>query len=428
MGNIAIQVEKLSKLYRLGQVGTGTLNHDFQRWWAQARGKEDPFAKIGQLNDRTQKAQSDYMWALKDLNFDVRKGEVLGIIGANGAGKSTLLKILSKITSPTSGFAITFGRIASLLEVGTGFHPEMTGRENIFLNGAILGMRRHEIVQKFDAIVDFAGVEAYIDTPVKRYSSGMYVRLAFAVAAYLEPEILIVDEILAVGDAEFQRKCIGRMKDVSINEGRTVLFVSHNMAAVKNLCDRVMLLMDGQIESTADTDIDKVIRKYYETQIKGKDIRNLSSLVDRGGNGEAHIMSLEMMNSNNDYHYIESGSQIGFSISYGSMHTNLRGRVLLSINTMNGECILFLDSHMDPEFPLTLNKTGSIEVYVSGDFTLPIGKYFVNVAFQANGIIADHIQGVLQFEVVDGLFFESGKIPLGKSLCLVKHKWTYVGK
>jgi lipopolysaccharide transport system ATP-binding protein len=253
MSDIAIKVENLSKLYQLGEVGTGTISHDLNRWWAKVRGKEDPYAKVGRPNDRTKKGDSDFVWALKDINFEVKLGEVLGIIGRNGAGKSTLLKILSKITSPTTGRVYTKGKIASLLEVGTGFHPEMTGRENIYLNGAILGMRKWEIDKKFDEIVDFAGVEAYIDTPVKRYSSGMYVRLAFAVAAFLEPEILIVDEVLAVGDAEFQKKCLGRMKDVSVNDGRTVLFVSHNMEAVSVLTSSVVFLHQGQISFDGNT-------------------------------------------------------------------------------------------------------------------------------------------------------------------------------
>lgn len=247
MSNLAIKLENISKLYRLGQVGTGTLQQDIKRWWWKMRGKGDPFAKIGEVNDRASKGSSDYVWALKDVNFEVEKGEVLGIIGRNGAGKSTLLKILSKTTSPTSGSIKINGRIASLLEVGTGFHPELTGRENIYLNGAILGMTKREIRSKFDEIVDFSGVERYIDTPVKRYSSGMYVRLAFAVAAHLEPEILIVDEVLAVGDAEFQKKCLGKMKDVSVNDGRTVLFVSHNMAAIKSLCNEGIVMEHGTI-------------------------------------------------------------------------------------------------------------------------------------------------------------------------------------
>ena len=246
--NLAIKAENISKQYRLGEVGTGTLSHDLNRFWAKLRGKDDPFLKIGDSNDRSTKADSDYVWSLKDINFEIEKGDAVGIIGRNGAGKSTLLKLLSRVTKPTTGHFEVQGRIASLLEVGTGFNPEMTGRENIFLNGAILGMRRHEIKKKFDEIVDFAGVERYIDTPVKRYSSGMYVRLAFAVAAHLESEILIVDEVLAVGDAEFQKKCLGKMGDVSKGEGRTVLFVSHNITAVKELCNTGILLKNGLID------------------------------------------------------------------------------------------------------------------------------------------------------------------------------------
>lgn len=245
MKRIAIQAENISKQYRLGEVGTGTLSHDLNRFWAKVRGKEDPYLKIGETNDRTSKGSSDYVWSLRDINFEIEQGDAVGIIGRNGAGKSTLLKLLSKVTKPTTGSFKVNGRIASLLEVGTGFNPEMTGRENIYLNGAILGMRRAEITRKFDEIVAFSGVERYIDTPVKRYSSGMYVRLAFAVAAHLESEILIVDEVLAVGDAEFQKKCLGKMGEVSKGEGRTVLFVTHNMASVKSLCNKGIFLENG---------------------------------------------------------------------------------------------------------------------------------------------------------------------------------------
>src|ERR1700744_5192058 len=243
----AIKVENLSKAYQLGDFGTGTISRDLERFWARMRGKEDPFLKIGELNDRSTKGESDIVWSLKDLDFEIEQGDAVGIIGRNGAGKSTLLKILSRITSPTTGTVKVKGRIASLLEVGTGFHPELTGRENIFLNGAILGMRKAEIKRKFDEIVDFSGVERYVDTPVKRYSSGMYVRLAFGVAAHLKSEILVVDEVLAVGDAEFQKKCLGKMSDVSKGEGRTVLFVSHNMAAVDQLCTKGIVLNNGTL-------------------------------------------------------------------------------------------------------------------------------------------------------------------------------------
>ena len=245
--SISIQVKNLSKAYQLGQIGTGTISRDLERWVARVRGKEDPYLKIGETNDRSTKGTSDIVWSLKDINFNINQGDAVGIIGRNGAGKSTLLKLLSRVTAPTTGNIKVKGRIASLLEVGTGFHPELSGRENIFLNGAILGMRKREIAAKFDEIVDFAGVERYVDTPVKRYSSGMYVRLAFAVAAHLESEILIVDEVLAVGDAEFQKKCLGKMGEVSAGEGRTVLFVSHNMASVKQLCKNGIVLDKGSI-------------------------------------------------------------------------------------------------------------------------------------------------------------------------------------
>jgi lipopolysaccharide transport system ATP-binding protein len=245
--SIAIKAENLSKAYQIGQFSTGTISRDIERWWAIKRGKEDPFLKIGETNDRSKLGTSDIVWSLKDLNFEINQGDAVGIIGKNGAGKSTLLKILSKVTNPTLGLVKIKGRISSLLEVGTGFHPELTGRENIFLNGAILGMRRHEIIRKFDEIVEFSGVERYIDTPVKRYSSGMYVRLAFAVAAHLESEILIVDEVLAVGDAEFQKKCIGKLEEIGSGLGKTVIFVSHNLGMVSQLCKKGIHLHNGEL-------------------------------------------------------------------------------------------------------------------------------------------------------------------------------------
>jgi lipopolysaccharide transport system ATP-binding protein len=278
MSDVVIKVENLGKQYRLGQVGTGTLSQDLNRWWYKVRGKNDPYLKVGDVNDRSVKAESDYVWALQDINFEVKRGEVLGIIGRNGAGKSTLLKILSRVTGPTVGDVKIKGRIASLLEVGTGFNPDLTGRENIFLNGAILGMTKEEIRKKFDEIVDFSGVERYIDTPVKRYSSGMYVRLAFAVAAHLDPEILILDEVLAVGDAEFQKKCLGRMKDASEKEGRTVLFVSHNMQAVSAICQRGIILQHGRIHTNDEIG---VCMTNYFNMTKQFNFNNGSSLKDR---------------------------------------------------------------------------------------------------------------------------------------------------
>lgn len=269
----AIKVENLSKVYQLGEIGTGTLSRDLERYWARMLGKEDPFLKIGEVNDQSTKSKTDIVWSLKDINFEVEQGDAVGIIGRNGAGKSTLLKILSRVTSPTTGSVKIKGRIASLLEVGTGFHPELSGRENVYLNGAILGMRKAEIKRKFDEILDFAGVERYVDTPVKRYSSGMYVRLAFAVAAHLESEILIVDEVLAVGDAEFQKKCLGKMNEVSKGEGRTVLFVSHNMGSVRRLCNNAFLMDNGNIilQASAEKIINYYNSKGLETKL-GDDI------------------------------------------------------------------------------------------------------------------------------------------------------------
>lgn len=266
----AIQISNLSKIYRLGEMGTGTMSRDLERWFKmRIRGQEDPYLKIGESNDRSKKGESDLVYSLKDINFEVKQGDALGIIGKNGAGKSTLLKILSQVTSPTTGRIDIKGRIASLLEVGTGFHPELTGRENIYLNGAILGMRKREITRKLDEIIEFSGVERYIDTPVKRYSSGMYVRLAFAVAAHLESEILIVDEVLAVGDAEFQKKCLGKMGAISKGEGRTVLFVSHNMGAVQSLCTSGILLYNGMVEKMGSAN--EVVQYYFSMGINNKE-------------------------------------------------------------------------------------------------------------------------------------------------------------
>jgi lipopolysaccharide transport system ATP-binding protein len=261
---VVLQTEHLSKEYRLGVIGHGALVKDLQSWWARFRGRPDPNALVC-LDPLSRFSSGDRIWALRDVNFRITGGEAVGIIGKNGAGKSTLLKIIARVTSPTKGTVKAKGRIASLLEVGTGFHPELTGRENVHLNGAILGMNLTEINRKFDQIVDFAGVDEFIDTPVKRYSSGMYVRLAFAVAAHLEPEILIVDEVLAVGDAEFQRKCLGKMNELSSNEGRTILFVSHNMTAIRNLCKRTLLIEDGAVRLDGITPA--VIDHYVEQQI-----------------------------------------------------------------------------------------------------------------------------------------------------------------
>ena len=326
MSNTVIEFNNVGKQYILGTIGTGTLSQDLNRWWANIRGKEDPYLKIGETNDRTQKGDSRFVWALRDINFKVEQGDVVGIIGKNGAGKSTLLKILSRVTSPTTGDIKIKGRIASLLEVGTGFHPEMTGRENIFMNGSIMGMTKAEIKSKFDEIVDFAGVAKYVDTPVKRYSSGMMVRLGFAIAAHLEPEILVVDEVLAVGDAEFQKKAIGKMQDVSKGEGRTVLFVSHNMAAVRSLCTRGILLNNGIVSYTGN--INNTITEYLnkrETNDSNKIIDYITELksgikiFDIKINGSQH--STSTIKSNQKYIAISIDGSTDNEFDYDLMLT-----------------------------------------------------------------------------------------------------------
>lgn len=290
MSEVVIRVEGLSKKYQLGTIGTGTLSRDLNQLWAKLRGKENPYSH---LESESRNFQKDDFWALNDINFDVKHGDVLGIIGKNGAGKSTLLKILSRVTTPTQGEIKIKGRIASLLEVGTGFHPELTGRENIFLNGAILGMNKNEISRKLDEIIAFSGVERHIDTPVKRYSSGMNVRLAFAVAAHLEPEILIVDEVLAVGDAEFQKKCLGKMKDAS-GEGRTILFVSHNMGALQALCHRGILLHSGKL--IFDGSVGQAIDAYSQLTFSPSRAEMKSDPTDIGHDlREARIVSVRIV-------------------------------------------------------------------------------------------------------------------------------------
>ena len=378
-----IKVENLYKQYRLGQVSTGSIAHDLNRWWHTVRGKEDPYEKITGVNNREDSGSNDYVWALQDINFSVKQGEVLGIIGRNGAGKSTLLKILSKVTSPTKGNIKVKGRIASLLEVGTGFHPELTGRENIFLNGAILGMTKSEIRSKFDEIVAFSGVEKYIDTPVKRYSSGMYVRLAFAVAAHLEPEILIVDEVLAVGDAEFQKKCLGKMKDVS-GEGRTVLFVSHNMEAVKGLCQRAVFLEHGKVVKNHITQ--NVIDFYLQNN---RDIK-LSQKFEYSnapGNEFAKLKSVSLKPKRDDGKpIITVKSELELELEYWNELNQVATNLSLHLNSFTGECVFAAITQIPVPIlqkgvqrakcfiPKDLLNTGfySISIYVVKDSSIPI--------------------------------------------------------
>jgi lipopolysaccharide transport system ATP-binding protein len=376
MSDIAIKVEGLGKQYRLGEIGTGTISHDLNRWWARLRGKEDPFAKVGEANDRTKKGSSDYVWSVRDVDFEVKKGEVLGIVGRNGAGKSTLLKILSKVTAPTTGTIKVRGRIASLLEVGTGFHPELTGRENIFLNGAILGMTKTEIRSKFDEIVDFSGVERYIDTPVKRYSSGMYVRLAFAVAAFLEPEILIVDEVLAVGDAEFQKKCMGRMKDVSVNDGRTVLFVSHNMAAIQKLCTAGLLMRNGRVV-IAD-EINNVVDKYLESGYANSGFVEYKPNL----NNRASVLKVEVIDENGESAYeVPIGRKWIVRVTF-QVNESIRSLVS-SIGIVNPSDVAICTSWQQPmDFTSGVYYTD----FKQNDVQFAAGRYRVFVALTVGGV------------------------------------------
>lgn len=407
MSNIAIKAENLSKAYQLGEIGTGTISRDLERWYAKIRGKEDPFLRIGETNDRSTKGVSNIVWSLKDLNFEIQEGDAVGIIGRNGAGKSTLLKILSKVTGPTTGKISGKGRIASLLEVGTGFHPELSGRENIYLNGAILGMRKHEIKRKFDEIVDFAGVERYIDTPVKRYSSGMYVRLAFAVAAHLESEILIVDEVLAVGDAEFQKKCLGKMGEVSKGEGRTVLFVSHNMSSISSLCKKAMLLENGQNILFDRSDV--VIKQYH---LKSSLISNLSinDRKDRIGNGAIKFSDISINNQNfsKDGHveitlHIENNLERVLNLSIAPI------RVDLNLQTQDGIIVTQLSSYyLSNHYEIT-SSTKEIK-FIINNIPLTAGKYLVDLYSKINEDESDWISNAFELNIEENNYYNSGKI------------------
>lgn len=400
----AIKFENISKQYRLGLVSTQTLSHDLNRWFqTNIRGKEDPYLKIGDVNDRASKAESDYVWALKDIDFEVQQGDVLGIIGKNGAGKSTLLKILSKVTAPTTGIIKAKGRIASLLEVGTGFHPEMTGRENIYMNGAIMGMTKQEINRKLDEIVDFSGVERYIDTPAKRYSSGMTVRLGFAIAAHLDPEILVVDEVLAVGDAEFQKKAIGKMQDVSKGEGRTVLFVSHNMASLRMLCTKGILLANGSVVSEGG--IDKICDLY----LRDTNISDAQSIWESQLNNvkDFQLLRAETLNSNNE---IESVFSCDETVKF-KMTFNVKKKIpgiygYLDITKEDGTVVLVSDSN-----DIIFNKLESmplgksqIEIEIPKR-TLGFGTYIIGLNFTSSqnfsGFNVDSPGKICKFELQD---------------------------
>lgn len=420
-----IKVEDISKLYKLGIVSSKSIVQDVNRFIARIRKKEDPFSKLGEINDRTVKRNSDYVWALKDINFDVKDGEILGIIGKNGAGKSTLLKILSRVTTPTRGSIKIKGRVASLLEVGTGFHQELTGRENIFLNGSILGMTKSEIKMKFDEIVDFSGIGSYIDTPVKRYSSGMYVRLAFAVAAHLDPEILIVDEVLAVGDAEFQKKCLGKMQNVSQNEGRTVLFVSHNMAIMSKLCNNVIVLKNGQVDFPKGPSDEGI--QHYILERKEKAEINLAERTDRTGEGKVRLTDFAMMNDKNEKIDIAiSGQKVKFRIHYECIENPDPKNITVAIGISRSDG--FLVTVLGNE----ISSRGFDSISQEGYFTcvlnkLPVtsGSYLLNLIVYQNGTRQDWIQEAVTINVEDGDFYNTGKIvPSTHRSVLLEHEWS----
>jgi lipopolysaccharide transport system ATP-binding protein len=426
MSEVVIKVENIGKQYRIGQVGTGTISHDLNRAWLRMRGKEDPYLKIGITNDRTIKATtSDLVWALQGIDFEVKRGEVLGIIGKNGAGKSTLLKVLSQITSPTVGEIKIKGRIAALLEVGTGFHPDLTGRENVFLNGAILGMTKSEIKKKFDEIVEFSGVEKYIDTPVKRYSSGMMVRLGFAVAAHLEPEILIVDEVLAVGDAEFQKKCLGKMKDVS-GEGRTILFVSHNMAALSNLCTSALVLKNGEIDFQKGNTAEAVQRYLAVTEQRMS--LSLSDRKDRNGAGNIQLVDFKVVDATDkELTSVISGQHVKIKIGYKckSSFTPKNIRISMPIFRSDGLLVTLLDSKCTITFDNIRNEGCFLcEIH---KFPFNEGLYYVNLMIMEGEEIEDWIVEAESIHVEEGDFYGTGRtVPSSHKGVLIEHKWMAI--
>ncbi len=423
MSNVVIKAENISKQYRLGLVGTGTIKDDLKRWWYSLRGKEDPFLTIGEANDRSVKGDSDYVWSLRDINFEIEEGDTVGIIGKNGAGKSTLLKILSQVTQPTTGNIYTKGRIASLLEVGTGFHPEMTGKENVYMNGAILGMRKKEIDKKFDEIIEFSGVERYIDTPVKRYSSGMYVRLAFSVAAHLESEILIVDEVLAVGDAEFQKKCLGKIGDVSKGQGRTVLFVSHNIAAIKNLCSKGIVLKNGRLDFQSN-DIIRAI-SHYNTNNEAETNLSLKLRNDRVGSGEIKVTNIVFYDIyNNVVKQAISGEFIRAEIFYDVFEPVRFVDVGISFWSSHLDCKIAIWSSYTNKIYNDLHTSGSFNITFE-KFPLSNGAYDINLFLKkSDGKAIDWIKKAFTLEVEDGDFFKSGKTIVDKlQTVLIEHNW-----
>jgi lipopolysaccharide transport system ATP-binding protein len=420
-----IKVENLSKLYHLGQFSTGTISRDIERWWAIKRGKEDPFLKIGEANNRNTKGTSDIVWSLKDINFEFEKGSAVGIIGKNGAGKSTLLKVLSQITSPTTGKVKIKGRIASLLEVGTGFHPELSGRENIFLNGAILGMRKREIERKFDEIIDFAGVERYVDTPVKRYSSGMYVRLAFAVAAHLESEILIVDEVLAVGDAEFQQKCLGKMGEISTGEGRTILFVSHNMMAIKQLCSKAILLNDGMIASNGDTN--SVIKDYLGSDLMHKSYVEINDKFKPGYNNKVKFTRVWMTGIDNKVRrkFLMDESII-FHIEFKTDINFKSGEIDLAIQIVSSDGVKLCYMYNKDSNVLTPTLSGTMMARVKmSNLSFYPDLYYVNFFIGEKSEACDYVESALSFEISGAGTRTNRELPREMGMLFLTPEWQF---
>ncbi len=424
-----IRIENLWKEYRLGVLGYRSLHRELQSGWARFRGRPDPNAPIS-ADAAAINSSRDKIWALKDVSLEVREGEVLGIIGRNGAGKSTLLKILSKVTAPTRGLVKIKGRIASLLEVGTGFHLELTGRENVFLNGAILGMMKAEIKNKFDQIVDFSGVEKFIDTPVKRYSSGMYVRLAFAVAAHLESEILIVDEVLAVGDAEFQKKCVGKMGQVA-SGGRTILFVSHNMSSVVNLCSSAIVLEKGQVAFTHENPREAI--RYYEEHVVG-DIRNsvpvpLKNRVDRQGIGDLRMVGFASLTPDGEeISTLTLGQPVEFRIYYEVRegHDPKNVAAAIAISSRNGAFLTYLSNYgCSDGFP-TVARRGFISCKVD-KLPLSPGSFVANLAIHEGLTIQDWLQEAVEIRVNEGDFFGTGRLfpPSHHGLVYLEQVWSW---
>ena len=397
---VILKIDNISKQYRLGLVGAGTLSDDLKRLWYKLKGKNDPFLKIGESNDRSTKGSSKYVWALQNINFEVKEKEVLGIIGKNGAGKSTLLKILSRVTSPTLGEVKTKGRIASLLEVGTGFHPELTGRENIFLNGAILGMTKDEIKSKIDEIVAFSGCERYIETPVKRYSSGMRVRLAFAVAAFLEPDILVIDEVLAVGDAEFQKKAIGKMQDISRGQGRTVLFVSHNMAAVKSLCTRAIVLEHGKVVFEGETN--DAISHYMQLGSDDKPMLTKDLSQDaQCHNDLVSVNAISVRANQNEERTLQLDDEVVFKIDLEKKQ-KYHLDVTLKMKDSKGNYFLTTSSRFNLKDSNT-DQLGNLEYQTKlQPFFFSANQFFVDVLIvkNKNSVIMD-LKDIFTFQIID---------------------------